>query len=412
MSERVSLRAEAIVASPPVPEYMGEHFERLGDGWHLETRPDGYVSMCIAENKLMWDLLVPKLAQHRDVPPRVLGYDRMIGSLDFREKLSTFMGRTFLGRDVDPEHIAVLSGAGSVIELLFYALADPGDGILVPTPSYAGFWADLETRDELKIVPVHCSSDDGFRLTVALLDEALATAGRPVKALLFTTPNNPLGWVYTKDEIAEIVEWSRRHEIHVVFDEIYALSVFGASSFVSVAAIEAGLGPLVHIIWAFSKDFGASGLRCGLLVSENEAVRTAVEGLAYWACCSGDTQYLLGELISDEVWIDDFIDQMQRRLGGAYHRVTASLDEHEIPHIEAEAGIFLVCDLRQFLDEPSWDAEDRLWRRLLDEGNVNLTPGSACHINEPGFFRICYASERTEAVVAGIERMGRVLAPA
>ncbi len=63
--------------------------------------------------------------------------------------------------------------------------------MLVPTPTYADFWQDLQTRDELTIVPVHCTSDEGFRLTTDRLDHALATAGRPVRALVFTSPNNP-----------------------------------------------------------------------------------------------------------------------------------------------------------------------------------------------------------------------------
>jgi aspartate/methionine/tyrosine aminotransferase len=67
----------------------------------------------------------------------------------------------------------------------------------------------------------------------------------------------------------------------VVFDEIYALSVFGDRPFTSCATVLPSLGEHVHIVWAFSKDFGASGLRCGVLVSENEAVNRAVDYYLY-----------------------------------------------------------------------------------------------------------------------------------
>ncbi len=59
--------------------------------------------------------------------------------------------------------------------------------------------------------------------------------------------------------------------------------------------------------------------------------------------------------------------------------------------------------------ENSWEAEDALWRSLLESANVNLTPGSACRVGEPGFMRLCFAGAPTDAVVAGIERIGRVL---
>ena len=62
------------------------------------------------------------------------------------------------------------------------------------------------------------------------------------------------------------------------------------------------------------------------------------------------------------------------------------------------------------MEEVTWEAEAELWEWLLNTANVNLTPGADCHIGEPGFMRLVFASERTEAVVAGIERMGAALA--
>ncbi|PRQ03369.1 Aspartate aminotransferase [Enhygromyxa salina] len=405
---QLSARGQRLVSSSPLAPYILEHFTHGDDAWHPSERPDGYIGLCVAENRSMWDLLVPQLASYRDVPARVLGYDAMVGAQPFREQLAAFMGRTFLGRAVEPEQLAVLAGAGAVLEQLFYALADPGEGVLVPTPSYAGFWSDLETRDELRIVPVHCTSAEGFRLTTQALDRALASAPCPVKALLFTTPNNPLGRVYGREELLEVLDWAERVGVHVVFDEVYALSVFGPRPFVSAASLRPSLGQLVHLVWAFSKDFGASGLRCGVLLSENEGVLQAVDALAYWAACSGDTQYLLGQLIADTAFVDPYLRQMRARLGQAYARVTAALDRHQIPHLPAEAGFFLICDLRAKLDEQSWAGEARLWRRIVDEARVNLTPGSACRIVEPGFFRLCYASEAPAAVTEAIDRIGRL----
>jgi aspartate/methionine/tyrosine aminotransferase len=281
--------------------------------------------------------------------------------------------------------------------------------VLVPTPSYAGFWADLETRDALTIVPVERRSTDGFRLDPDALDRAVARAGRPVKALLFTSPDNPLGRVYEPREIEEVLAWGEQAGIHVVLDEIYALSVFGSRPFVSGASLRPSLGARTHVVWAFSKDFGASGLRCGVLVSENEAVLRAVDGLAYWAACSGHTQHLLKEIVSDTPWVDGYVAETRHRLRASYERVTSALTEHGIPFVPAGGGIFVLVDARGFLHDASREAEHRLWRRMLDEADVNLTPGSACRIAEHGFFRLCYAAEPIERVVAGIERVSRVL---
>ncbi len=404
----LSSRGARLAASPPLPGYLYEHFARCDDPWHPEHNATGYVGMCVAENKLMHDLLLPRLAALPVPPEHVLGYDSMIGNIDFRTRLGSFMGERFLGRTVAPEHVAVLAGAGTVLETLFYALADPGDAVLVPTPSYAGFWADLGARDGLEIIPVDGRSEEGFTLTAAAFERALATSERPVRALLFTTPSNPLGRVYTHAEIDEVLTWAEGHGLHVVFDEIYALSVFGDAPFTSVASLRSALGDRTHIVWAFSKDFGASGLRCGALVSENADVIRAVDAVAYWGCVAGHTQWMLGELIEDDAWVDGYLAELRRRLGDAYARVSAALDAQGIPHVAAGAGIFVLCDVRSWMDDLTWEAEERLWRRFLEVGNINLTPGAACHIAEPGFLRLCYAAAPTDAMVAGIERLATI----
>jgi aspartate/methionine/tyrosine aminotransferase len=405
----LSRRAQDLLAGQAMPEYLIRHFEGAKNLFDREKNPDGYIGLCVAENKLVSDIVAARLNEIPMVPSTVLGYDAMTGSMRFREQLGRFMGRTFLGREFPAHQISVLAGAGSVLEILFHVLADPGDGVLVPTPSYAGFWMDLELRDQLKIVPVHCTADEDFRLTPERLDRAAAVAGRPIKVLLFTTPNNPLGTVYSADEIDEILTWAERRGLHVVFDEIYALSVFGKRAFTSCAAMRPSLGDHVHIVWAFSKDFGASGLRCGVLVSENRAVQAAVAAFAYWACCSGHTQFLLGEMVSDEPWVDRYITTMQDLLRGSHGRLAEMLDRAGIPHHPADAGVFALLDLRSFLAEPTWEAEHALWLRILDESNVNLTPGAACHIGEPGFMRLCYAGKPVETVEIGVERLAKSL---
>ncbi len=389
--------------------YIAAHFERMEDRYDPVANPDGYLGLAVAENKLVWELLRPRLHEPRDVPLDAVCYDQMIGNRGFRENLARFMGRTFLGREVEPAHVAALAGSGSVLEILFYALGDPGDGVLVHTPSYAGFWADLETRDALSIVPVHTHSEDGFRLTTDLLDAALAGAERPVKALLYTNPNNPLGSVASAGEVEMVIDWTARRGLHLVLDEVYALSVFGDTPFVSGASLLPSLGEGVHIVWAFSKDFGASGLRCGVLITENESLMAAVDGLAYWSVVSGDTQHLLSGMVADDEWVDGYLAAMQGGLRNAYAATTAALSDEGIPFVPAEAGFFLLVDLRGFMEASTWEAEDALWRRILEGANVNITPGSACHNGEPGFLRLCFATEPSEAVATAVRRMARVL---
>jgi aspartate/methionine/tyrosine aminotransferase len=229
-----------------------------------------------------------------------------------------------------------------------------------------------------------------------------------VRALLFTSPDNPTGRAYSRKELAEIVEWADRAAIHLVMDEIYALSVYADRPFVSAASL-GPLGDRVHVIWGFSKDFAASGLRAGVLFSENEEILSALDELAYWGCCSGHTQWLLARMLSDEAWVDEFVRLNRERLRSASVGVTRALGAHGLSYVEPEAGFFVLLDLRRFLSEPTFAAEHALYRRLLERANVNLTPGAACRAAEPGFMRLCFAAVSPDVAVAGVERLCRAL---
>lgn len=165
----------------------------------------------------------------------------------------------------------------------------------------------------------------------------------------------------------------------------------------------------VHEVWGFSKDFAMSGLRCGVLTSKNDDLLAAVGELAYRSVVSGDTQHLLAELLAGEAWVTTYLVELRARLKHSYEVTTTALEAAGISYIDGDAGLFLLLDVRPFMEELTWEAEDNLWRRILEGPNVNLTPGSACHVGEPGFMRICFATEEPDVVTRAIGRVATVL---
>ena len=149
---------------------------------------------------------------------------------------------------------------------------EPGAGVLVPAPYYAAFENDMKVMAGLVPVPTYCA-DPRSGPTEADLEAAYTSASRdrPVSMLLLTNPHNPLGVVYSAKTLLSCVTWARTKGIHVVVDEIYAMSVHqsdgNGSAFRSVLDVLGGeLGDDVHVVWAMSKDFGSSGLRAGILL--------------------------------------------------------------------------------------------------------------------------------------------------
>jgi 1-aminocyclopropane-1-carboxylate synthase len=403
----LSNRAQSLVDASPLPTYIAEHLKRSTD--FVPDDPDRYIGLAIAQNLLMWDVLEPQINRNRNVTPASVAYGDTAGSLELRELIASFGSRHIWGRTVDADDVVLFAGAGAILEMLFFVLADPGEGVLVPTPSYAFYWADLETRDELTIVPVHTSSSDGFRLTPELLEAAASRSDVPISVLLPTNPINPTGQIMPPDDVAACIEWARSRGIHIVVNGIYALSTHGDGVYEPLSSI-VPIGDDIHEIWAFSKDFAMSGLRSGVLASTNKDVLGAVAGIGYWSIVSGDTQHLLVNMLADDVWVERYLTEMRSRLSRSYQTTTAALDHAGVPYVEADAGLFLLADFRRFMVEPTWAEEDRIWRLILNEANVNLTPGSACQIGEPGFMRICFATEPPEIVASAIGRIGSLLA--
>lgn len=403
----LSDRGRSLITDSPTAPYITAHLERSVDA--NPGDPDRYLGLCVAENLLMWDLLETHINVDRKVRAPSVAYGDMVGSQELREQIARFGSAHLWGRSVGAENVVTMAGAGSILETMFYAICEPGDSVLIPTPSYVGFWADLETRDELNVIPVHTSSDTGFRLTPELLEASLQSARVPVKALMLTNPDNPTGRIMSPADIDAAITWARSHGIHIIVNNIYALSVHGDGSYKTTASIIGDLADDVHEVWGFSKDFAMSGIRCGVLTTQNQNVLDSISELAYWSAVSGDTQHLLVNMLSDDAWITDFVTTMRKRLRTSYDATTTALEAAHISYVAGDAGLFLLADFRPFLDEVSWEAEERLWHHILDKANVNVTPGSACHVGEPGFMRICFATEPPDVVATAIGRIASLL---
>ena len=403
----LSQRGQRLVGGSTLPPYLREHLARVVD------EPDHeypYVCLTVAENKLMWDLLDEKVNVRRGVPPESMDYFVKAGSERFRTAVADFGSEHVWGTTIAPDAIVAMAGAGTVIEAVASVTGDPGDGVLIPTPTYAAYWMDIESRTGMAAVPAPMEAAHDFRIDPKMLQRHFEASDHPIKALLLTNPSNPLGRVHSDREIIDAIEWARSHGLHVIVNELYAVSTYRDATFTSAATLVEP-GPDLHLVWGFSKDFGMSGLRAGILATGNDELRDALTQHAIFSGVSGDTQFLLASMLEDADWTRRYIDTMRARLASARGHTEQVLAHHDIPVLEGDAAIFVMADFRSRLEAKTWEDEHRLWSTMLTDAHVNLTPGSACHVSEPGFFRICFASETEEVVAEALDRAISSLGP-
>lgn len=387
------------------------HFRCAANPWHETQNPDGYINLGTAENHLLFDLLEGRLNRGGFIEEHHTHYADLHGMEEFRETLAEFLRET-TGVEMQAEHIALGSGASAVLDMVMYAMCEPGDGVLIPAPYYPGFDHDLRTRVQVEPIPAVTKPEDGFQPTRKVLQDALLMAGRrqiKVRALLLANPNNPLGKVYDEETLRTIVDFATEHGLELISDELYARSVFDSQTpFISLAKVARDAGRNVHVVYGFAKDFGLSGFKTGVLHTSNEKLMKAVQQLAYFMPVSNATQALLNTMLQDKDFMHHFLGENQKRLAHASACLDEALAGHSIPAHPHSAGFFAWIDLSKHLAQQSNEGEMQLYEHLLDQARVNITPGQFFHSPKPGWFRLCYA--RPDAFLQrSVERVAKAL---
>jgi aspartate/methionine/tyrosine aminotransferase len=413
------------------------------------SAPASCLNLSVAENQMLADLLTPRLAAAGgSFPDELIYYQPTPGRADMREAVARYMSSSlYAGRHcVNPEQLIIGAGCNAVLENLFFTIAEPGSAVLVPAPYYAAFDFDLSSRAGMAVVPVvpeglaaAGSSGSGFMEpatyypTAAGLDaayEAAEAAGTPPAALLVSSPNNPLGIIYPPSVIAEMLRWCEQRGIHYVSDEIYggasawcagadgdgATEAPAAASSAPVVARDVlgweadTMGDRLHVVYALSKDFGLSGLRVGVLYTQNEAALAPLQKLNDLCQTSSHTQAMVTELLNDTAWLQNFETTARLRLQERHARLTSVLDKVGIEHMgsEAEAGLFTWMDLRPWLPcstGSSAGAERALSQWLMNEVGVAMTPGLSMCMTEPGFYRMVFSAATDEDFAVAMKRI-------
>ncbi|MBA0837432.1 hypothetical protein Goarm_009592 [Gossypium armourianum] len=332
----------------------------------------------------------------------------------FKNELVEYMAK-IRGNKVkfDPNNLVLAAGATSANETLIFCLADPGDAILLPTPSYAG---DLKWRTGVEIVPIHCSSSNGFRISMFALEEAYERAQKlnlKVKGVLITNPSNPLGTTMTKDELQSLITFAIDKDIHLISDEVFSGTVFDSPCFISImeAAMDGNLKrntdvlSRIHIVYSLSKDLGLPGFRVGMIYSNNQTVVSAATKMSSFGLVSSQTQYLLSYMLANKKFTSNYMKRNQKRLKKRKEMLVSGLKKSGISCLKSNAGLFCWVDMRHLLCSNTFEAETDLWKKILCEVGLNISPGSSFHCSQPGWFRVCFANMNQSTLQVALRRI-------
>ncbi|PWY92226.1 PLP-dependent transferase [Aspergillus heteromorphus CBS 117.55] len=390
--------------------------------WCPTTKPNGYVNVGVAENALMHDYLLDYINTELDLPAKYLTYnDGGIGSERLRRAVAGFLNKHLQPiQPITGDDVVITNGVSAAIEHVSWAFTDPGEGILLGRPYYGTFIPDMSLRPGAVVVPVEFGDCDPFSLPAvdryeAALLEFQQKTGRKVRALMLCHPHNPLGRCYPRSTLVQLMRLCQKYHIHLISDEIYALSVWentvdpqpAAVAFESALSINTSrlIDPsLVHVLWGMSKDFGANGLRIGAIVSQNNpALHLALKGASLYSYPSSVSEHLASLVLEDTFFTRRYIQLNQQKLSESYAFAVQHLRSQGIEYAPgAHAAFFLWVNLglkyRKLhpveTAQMDGDAIAEKVMELLLRRKVFLATGALFGSECGGWFRIVFSHRR------------------
>lgn len=220
------------------------------------------------------DIKTPEVATQavKNADISVLEYSHSAGFDSYREKLAAYYQKQ--GLPINKEDIIITTGGSEALIFAMGSTMDEGDEIIIPEPFYANY-NGFSTQNGVKVVPVMSGIENGFALPAISDFEKLITPR--TKAILICNPGNPTGYLYSKEEIQQLAELVKKHDLFLIADEVYREFVYDGFQHFSVMN-EESIAEHAIMIDSVSKRFSMCGARIGCIVSKNkELMNTAMK---------------------------------------------------------------------------------------------------------------------------------------
>jgi len=240
---------------------------------------------------------------------KILAYSRSEGSDNYRSKLAQYYSKKNIS--VKQNDIIVTSGASEALFFTLGSIMDPGDEIIIPEPFYANY-NGFSVANGIKILPITSSIEDNFSLPKISEFKKLITP--KTKAILICNPNNPTGYLYSKEEIKKLVEIVREYDLFLIADEVYREFTYDGYKHYSIME-EESIDQNAIMIDSVSKRYSMCGARIGCVVSKNkELIKTVLKFAQARLSPPTFAQIAsLAALETPEKYFDDVIEEYKKR---------------------------------------------------------------------------------------------------
>jgi len=318
------------------------------------------------------------------------------------------------GWAVTASQVVVTNGGKQAVYQSFATLVDPGDEVILPAPYWTTYPEAIRLAGGVP-VEVFAGADQGYLATV---DQLEAARTPKTKVLLFVSPSNPTGSVYSPDQTREIGEWALEHGIWIIADEIYQNLVYpgqvapGTSPKAAISIVEAvpALADTTILVNGVAKSYAMTGWRLGWMVGPLDAIKAAANLQSHLS--SNVSNISQRAAIAALTGPQDAVESMRQAFDRRRRMIVAELNKIDGLRCPMPEGAFYVYpDVTGLLGRewggvtPTTSLE--LADLILEKAEVAVVPGEA--FGPSGYLRLSYALG-DEALLEGIQRLQRLFA--
>ncbi|KUG60572.1 pyridoxal phosphate-dependent aminotransferase [Nesterenkonia jeotgali] len=351
---------------------------------------------------------IVQAAREAALNPRFHRYSPAAGLPELRaavaEKTTRDSGYRIQGKALESGNVLITNGGKQAVYNTFATLLNPGDEVILPAP----FWTTYPEAIKLAggvPVEVFAGPEQGYKVTLEQLEQTLTPAS---KVLVFVSPSNPTGAVYSAEEVREIGRWAAEKGLWVVTDEIYEHLTYDEAEFTSIASLEE-LADQVVILNGVAKTYAMTGWRVGWMVGPSDIIKAAAN-LQSHATSNVANVSQMAALAAVQGPLDAVVE-MKTAFDRRRRAIVTGLNA--IPGFSCptpEGAFYAYVDVRGALGRevagrtPQTSAE--LAEVILEEAKVAVVPGEA--FGPSGFLRLSYALG-DEDLATGMSRLKDLL---
>ena len=309
------------------------------------------------------------------------------------------------GLKVEPSQVMVTNGGKHAVYSAFQTILDPGDEVILPAPYWTSYPEEIQLADGVP-VPVFAGADQGYKVTVEQLEAARTER---TKALLFCSPSNPTGAVYSPDETRAIGEWALEHGLLVVTDEIYQNLTYDGVRAISIVEAVPALADSTILVNGVAKTYAMTGWRIGWMIAPADIAKAAANLQSHMTSnINNVAQIAAAEALNGS---QDAVEEMRQAFDRRRQVIVAELNK--VPGFmcpNPEGAFYAYADVTGAFGReiggvtPTNSLE--LADLILDQAEVAAVPGEA--FGRSGYLRFSYALG-DDALLEGIQRIQKLL---